>query len=210
LPIPWNDDPPGSEAQIQANIAKLLARIHIDASPRVEPSMAMAQLWHRDIYEGIPLPVPYYAGEFRDSDASLPELFGYEVRIGPHFAVASDLVPAELGAFERGIQRAIRILDGLISSSPTDVSQLQDVIAASALAHGEWVRIHPFANGNGRTARMWVRWITARYNLPAYLSVKPRPPAHDYDIASAASMTGDHAPMEAFLMAALIKAVSTP
>jgi hypothetical protein len=42
----------------------------------------MAQQWHRDLYQGIDLPVAYYAGEIRDTDQRFPELFGYEVQVG--------------------------------------------------------------------------------------------------------------------------------
>jgi hypothetical protein len=49
----------------------------------------MAREWHRRIYRGMRLPVPYYAGEIRDSDPELPELFGYEVAVGSYLGVAS-------------------------------------------------------------------------------------------------------------------------
>ena len=42
----------------------------------------MAQDWHRRIYRNIRAPVPYYAGEIRNSDPDFPELFGYEVAVG--------------------------------------------------------------------------------------------------------------------------------
>jgi hypothetical protein len=36
-------------------------------------------------------------------------------------------------------------------------------------AHTRWVEIHPFVNGNGRTARMWANWILVRYGVPAFV-----------------------------------------
>ncbi|MFP5345434.1 MAG: Fic family protein [Actinomycetes bacterium] len=41
--------------------------------------------------------------------------------------------------------------------------------------HGEWVRIHPFADGTGRTARIWVTWLLLRYGLPTFVTLEPRP-----------------------------------
>jgi hypothetical protein len=58
--------------------------------------------------------------------------------------------------------------------------------------HGEWVRIHPFANGNGRTARLWANWAGLRYSLPPFVTIKPRP-GNPYGMAAMASMNGSHA-----------------
>jgi hypothetical protein len=64
-------------------------------------------------------------------------------------------------------------------------------------AHGEWVRIHPFANGNGRTARLWANWCALRYGVPPFVRLKPRPAGDLYPTASALSMQGDHQAMVA-------------
>lgn len=39
--------------------------------------------------------------------------------------------------------------------------QVGDELAA--VVHGEWVRIHPYANGNGRIAGTWANWVATRY-----------------------------------------------
>jgi hypothetical protein len=79
VPIPWNADPPGSEPTIRQNLVSLLREVVAVADAREAPSVTMVQEWHRRIYQGIPLPVDYYAGEIRDSDPNYPELHGYEV-----------------------------------------------------------------------------------------------------------------------------------
>ena len=81
--------------------------------------------------------------------------------------------------------------------------RLQLYVALAAAVHGEWIRIHPFANGNGRTARLWTHWLAARYDLPPLVRVKPRPNDRLYRDAAAASMTGDHRPMRAWLLSQL-------
>jgi Fic family protein len=66
------------------------------------------------------------------------------------------------------------------------------LIRLCALAHGEWVRIHPFANGNGRTARPWANWCGLRYELPPFIRLRPRPNHQRYAYAAAQSMRGNH------------------
>jgi Fic family protein len=67
---------------------------------------------------------------------------------------------------------------------------LHGVLTFCSLLHGNWVRIHPFANGNGRTARLWANWAALRYGLPPFVTIRPRP-RHPDRAAAAASMAGD-------------------
>jgi hypothetical protein len=55
------------------------------------------------------------------------------------------------------------------------------------------VRIHPFANGNGRTARLWANYVLMRYGLPPIVRLRPRPDG-GYGVAGAAAMDGDWEP----------------
>ena len=194
MPDPWNDDPPGSERQIEANILALGPRFESDARRRPVPTIARAQDWHRAVYAGVQLPEPYYAGEIRDSDPAFPGLYGYEVQVGGRLGIPSQDVPEELARLETRIQAACAVLDAAIpvDDLPPDDETLRAVIAACGNVHGEWVRIHPFANGNGRTARLWALWLGLRYRLPPFIVVKPRPAGQLYADAAAASMRGDH------------------
>lgn len=60
----------------------------------------------------------------------------------------------------------------------------------------EWVRIHPFANGNGRTARLWANFLAMRYGVPPFVRLRPRPGA-GYGEAGAKAMQGDWKPTAA-------------
>lgn len=156
----------------------------------------MAQQWHRELYDGIPRPFDYYAGEVRDSDARFPDLIDYEVLVGFASGVPAKQVPAELSRFEGAAQLGAQRLDASISADATaqqlDTAQLHGVLLYCANLHGLWVRIHPFANGNGRTARLWVVWASLRYGLPPFLRIKPRPDGSPYAAAAAAAMYGDY------------------
>jgi fido (protein-threonine AMPylation protein) len=202
MPVAWNVDPPGSEAQIARNIVSVLRRIVADAHARHRPTVAMACDWHREIYRGVHLPVAYYAGETRDSDPKLPECNGYEVEVGGLAGAPSASVPQELARFEDAAARACAALDAAIPAggSPADNRQLLGVLTLCASLHGEWARIHPFANGNGRTARLWGNWAALRYGLPPFIKAKPRPDGIAYALASYASMQRDHQVMTGVLL----------
>ena len=197
MPVAWNDDPSGSSRRIEANLRAILADLFAGAPLRIPPTVGMAQAWHRLTYASIALPVPYYAGEVRDTDLAFPELIGYEVMIGSAQGVPSADVPAALIAFEAGMQAVMRQLDPRlpVGTRPTTAVDLRAVLLAAAIAHGEWIRIHPFANGNGRIARLWANWAVVRYGLPVFVSLRPRPAGLLYAGAAAASMRGDHDPM---------------
>lgn len=194
------EDLPGDRPAIEANVARILTRIARDSSARDTPTIALAQQWHRDVYEGAsPPPFPYYAGEVRDSDPRFPDLIDYEVEIGPSRGVPAAAVPAALQAFERSIQNATATIDAAIpiGSAPSGPPALLGVIQLCATAHGEWARIHPFANGNGRTARLWANWVALRYGLPPFVRIKPRPAGDPYAFGARASMQGQHQVMVA-------------
>lgn len=193
MPTPWEDDP-ADAPKIAANAAKVLTGIAAAAKEREPPTVAMAQQWHRELYDGIARPFHYYAGEVRDSDANFPDLIGYEVQVGGILGVLSAQVPQALQRFEQGAQTAASRLDGAIAAGADPSSmmpiELHGALTFCAVLHGNWVRIHPFANGNGRSARLWANWAALRYGLPPFVTIKPRP-RDPYGLAAAASMAGD-------------------
>jgi fido (protein-threonine AMPylation protein) len=194
LPTAW-EDPPGCESLIEANVRRVLTKIARASDRRDLPTVVEAKRWHRDLYKGISRPFDYYAGEIRDSDPRFPELIDYEVEVDSNRGVPCAMVTAALEQFQTRAQTASARLDADIAPGRdpwmlTSV-QLHGVLTLCAVLHGEWVRIHPFANGNGRTARLWANWGALRYGLPPFVTIKPRP-GQPYGAAAMASMQGDH------------------
>ncbi len=74
-----------------------------------------------------------------------------------------------------------------------DADELAAIIDLCAWAHAEWVRIHPFTNGSGRTARLWANFLAMRYGLPPFVRLRPRPDA-GYEDDGAKAMQGDWKP----------------
>lgn len=205
MPIPWNDDRPADLEHIRDNLQRLLTELAEEAPQRRAPSIAVLQEWHRRIYEGVRLPVSYYAGGLRDSNSDQPELLGYDVVVGRHRGVDSSSVPEQMERYQDAVREAVERLDSRVppGRSPADVGLLHSVLELTAAAHGELVRIHPFANGNGRIARLMANWCLLRYGLPPVVRLKPRPDGREYARAAEASMEGAHGPMVHWVLALL-------
>ena len=210
----WNTDPAGAEATIASNVSAIYRQLVLDAGERREPSLELAAAWHRELYRSVAVPSRSYLGNPRHSDPDHPDLIGYELAVGAKTGVPSRSVPSQLDAFIIGLGQAVTTFDQVIprGKPAQDPGDVLAVVELAALTHGEWVRIHPYANGNGRTARIWANWIALRYGLPPFVSIRPRPAGTLYERAAAASMGappdfhGDHAPT----VAAFIDMLHTP
>ncbi|HUZ87535.1 MAG TPA: Fic family protein [Candidatus Baltobacterales bacterium] len=156
--------------------------------------------WHRDVNAEVNTDSGYPLGEFRGSGVT-KVLRECNVAVGNLPGVLAERVAAELRRFEESLSRRLVNLD---AESPGDVSEpaaLLRVVELASFGHGEWVRIHPFADGNGRTARILSNWILVRYGLPPVLRLRPRPDSIDYANASKQSMaTGDHRLIERYIL----------
>ncbi len=117
-------------------------------------------------------------------------------------------VAQHLAVFERKLQRATAALDARYpATADLDADGLAAVIQVSAWAHAAWVRIHPFAIGNGRTARLWANWVFMRYGLPPVLRLRPRPDL-GYGAAGSAAMDGNWQPTVAVFRRILLQALA--
>jgi hypothetical protein len=193
----WSDDDPSDQGQIVANCRRLLAHIRTDARARRTPTADGIKGWHATIYQGCVVPAAAYIGNFR-GDPSHPDLTDYEVGVGPTLAdgypervgVWAAHVATEVDVFFDRVEHAFAALDPHLrpGARPRTVDLLREVVALTAVVHGEWIRIHPFANGNGRTARLWSAYVSLRYGLPVYVALKPRPDDVAYARAAKASM----------------------
>jgi Fic family protein len=182
----WDRDSP----QLRRNLARVLQEIVRSASQRETPTLEAARHWQTLAMEGLDTRDSRFVGAFRGE----PGLEKIQVRVGSIFGVDSAKVAEELGRFEAKLQRLVAELDALLpSGQEPDVDQLAAIIDLCAWVHAEWVRIHPFANGNGRTARLWANSLAMRYGVPPFIRLRPRPDA-GYGKAGAQEMQGDWKP----------------
>lgn len=181
----WDEDSP----ELKQNLTQILEEIVQRAGQREKPTVELARRWQHLFMQGLKAE-PRYIGAFRGE----PGLERTGVRIGRYRGVAASRVAEELKDFEKILQRAIAELDRNIPvGKKLNSDQCDAVLDLCAWAHAEWVRIHPFANGNGRTARLWANFLALRYGLPPFVRLRPRPD-EGYREAGAKAMQGDWEP----------------
>ena len=182
----WDKDSP----RLRQNLGQLLKEIVLRAERREIPTLEAARHWQSRMMEGLDVPDRRYVGAFRGE----PGLERIQVRVGANYGVDSVDVSEELARFEKKLQALVAELDALLPvDHELDADQLAAVIDLCAWVHAEWDRIHPFTNGNGRTARLWANSLAVRYGLPPFIRLRPRPNA-GYADAGAKSMQGDWKP----------------
>ncbi len=107
-----------------------------------------------------------------------------EVRIA-----GSELIPPPHG-------KVPELLEGLFSSFYSERKALHPVELASFL-HNRFVKIHPFTDGNGRTARLLMNWVLLRNRFPPVI-IEVTNKEEYYKVIEAADK-GNHKPFAVFL-----------
>lgn len=131
---------------LRQNLARLLEQIAEDSAQRKTPTLELARNWQRSFLQGLKVD-RRYVGAFRGERG----LERTGVKIGRFGGVHPSNVAQELREFEHKLLAAVSQFDkGLPIGKDLSGDEVDAVIDLCAWAHAEWIRIHPFANGNGR------------------------------------------------------------
>lgn len=198
--VHWDANSP----RLLENLRRLGRRVTSEARDRAPLNSEKIRGWQREIMAGLQAPDGEPFGVFRGE----PGLTDWEAEIGGFYGTPTVQVAAALRTFDEYLSRRLRRLDFALpdaTSEPT-AREYDEIVELCAWAHGEWVRIHPFPNGNGRTARLLVNSIAQRYGLPAFMQLRPRPGVEYERVAAQAMMSNWQAAIPLFrklLVAAL-------
>lgn len=183
----WDAD----STTLRNNLKHTLRSVRDQATERHSPHADDAKDWHVDIMKDLQVPEPRYIGRFRGEQG----LHDIQVIIGQHRGVEATEVSTAISRFETHFQKTMIYLDKLIPAGKMpDANTLDAVLDVCGWVHAEWIRIHPFANGNGRTARLWANYVAMRYGLPPFVRLRPRPDGEAYASAGKQAMTGKWEP----------------
>ncbi len=181
--------------RLRSNLGQVMEATREHALARRAPSLELSRNWHGAMMNGLtprPPAEPTWFGCFRGEEGQ--EDIG--IRVGSYTGTHPALVSRDLEQFEIRLGELVTFLDEqLPSGEGLDSATVEMVLQLMSWTHNEWVRIHPFANGNGRIARIWANWVAMRYGLPPFVHLRPRPAGHLYADAASAAMTGDQASM---------------
>ena len=197
----WDED----SARLRSNLAQVLRDVRDSAVRRDVPTAEAVRKWQADTMAGLDAPDARYVGRFRGESG----LAGTRIWVGTKEGVAPTQVAIEIATFEQRLQRVVAVLDARYpAGTDLDADGLAAVIDLSAWAHAEWVRIHPFGNGNGRAARLWANFLFMRYGLPPVVRLRPRPEG-GYGSAGAAAMDGNWQPTATVFRQFVLEAPTT-
>ena len=161
---------------------------------------------HRQLFSNLtPDECPYYAGHYRGE--AFPCLRYHHVAVdGRPIGFLPHKVPPAMSFGAVNIRDGIRAVDA--THQDAAVLPRDKALAAVRLACHTFVfvlRVHPYVNGNGHTARFIVWAILSRYGywLTAW-PIEPRPPDPPYMDLVRAYRNGDHAPLETFILRAIL------
>lgn len=160
------------------------------------PVRGTVERWHHEMFVGVP-PIDYYAGNCRGVDPGKPCL-AQNVSVGPHAGSPFQQARQHVDQLMTALNAQIQKVEAASPSLPPD-ERAKQIAATVGVTIGNFIQIHPFINGNGRTSRLLWRVLLRRFNLPAQLSVVKRPDA-PYDVVMAAAMLGNFAPCIAMVL----------
>jgi fido (protein-threonine AMPylation protein) len=186
-PAPPTWDEAGHDSSIlEHNIVAVLGDVESLAAERATPGPEDVTRWHRKLFEGVDVPSPVYAGGYRGEDH--PDLLNHRVELGqavesalgfpPLLGLAPDEVAVYVASCLEQLGSDLEELDEALAGDVSrKVEQGRRFCDAASWVHGEWVRIHPFVDGNGRTARLLVAYVSRRYGVPDVFPIPgPDPP----------------------------------
>jgi len=194
----WTETDPAYLEHLERVASKIV--IQADESHKI-PTLSDIERWHRDLYSPVADP-PVRAGKIR-CQGKHPAL-NVPVSIGDKHGCLPAIVPFVMATYCGKLRQRIQDLDTRIASLE-DGEDLEEIASLVAWAHGEFARIHPFCDGNGRMSRLIANILLLRYDTPYQLTYRPRP-SGDYGVCGRASMDGDHEPMKIFLLNEIVAA----
>lgn len=160
-------------------------------------TLPVVEGFHRTIFENV---FPEFAGRLR---GEAPRYIPQDVRFGPHYGLRHPEVPTACASLFTRVEELTKQLDTLTKTKRRD-QFTPELLKVAAYTHGEVIRIHPFRNGNGRTARECINYFARRYGLQSLDYERPDSTTGYLEATNIYLTTRDTAPFITFLAPRLV------
>ena len=191
-----------------SKVARVLVRLRRGQIETLEHCEDTRPIHEEFFLELTPPGFEYYAGHYRGEDFLC--LRAYQVTVGsdPRVGFAASVVPEEMSHVARRMRSGMGGLDAAHryphAQIPADIKLLHTVMFACQILE-LFLRVHPYANGNGHVGRFLVWAILGRYGYwPRQWSVEPRPPDPPYTQLIVEYRNGNPEPLEEFVLQCIV------
>jgi Fic/DOC family len=159
---------------------------------------------HHQFFSGLtPASCEYFAGHYRGEEYRCLKHYTVTVSGDPRVGAPPHVVWYWIEQLNAEVKSGLDALDADFRLSREE--RLRYLIGFACRVFELFLRIHPFANGNGHVARFIVWCILGRYgHWPRRWPVEPRPPDPPYSDCIVRYRNGDRAPLEHFIAATLV------
>jgi len=151
----------------------------------------------------------YFAGNYRGSAHRCLEHYAVMVHGDPRVGAPPNIVVKLMADLSDLIHKTVLDVDQIMSQPDSQLSEAQKILYLVAMVCNffqYFLRIHPYADGNGHTARFCVWAFLGRYNF--WLRdwpVEPRPSDPPYRELIVKHRNGDKTPLENFILKCMVK-----
>jgi len=160
---------------------------------------------HKALFSGLTPPqCPYYAGHYRGEVFRCLQHYRVQIKSDPKVGYSPDIVRIALSELAPVVRSGLAALDSaarLPESQLSSEDKLLYVVTFACRVFEVFLRIHPYANGNGHIGRFIIWYVLGRYRYwPVKWPIEPRPPDPPYSDLIAKYRDGDREPLESFVL----------
>lgn len=195
-------DHPHCDAVLPRRCNESLHRLRRHSKDSLHHAIQDTRAEHHEIFSGLAFnPYEYFAGHYRGEDYRCLRYYDVGVGADPMVGVPCSYVFAEMDVFRQVISELIAALDAAqhIPNAVLSAEQkLINLVRAACRVLVEFLRIHPYANGNGHIGRWLVIAFLHRYGFwPKKWPLNSHPP---YDQMLFEYRRGDKDNLEVFVL----------
>jgi len=159
---------------------------------------------HFKLFESLtPTDCSYFAGHYRGENFRCLRFYNVKIPGDSRVGWPCDGLPITMSRIAEGVLKSVTSLDEGHKSPDSQLppeQKLMFVVACACRLFELFLRIHPYANGNGHTARFLVWSILGRYGYwPKRWPLHPRPEEPYVDLINR-YRDGDPEPLEAYMI----------